>query len=100
LRRAIYDQFGGIIRHVEFNPNDENGVTHFVTTQDVDGILDANARDASVDQSKRKFRHVARIPLAVLDELLRTGKFHDRAYMRRFLNDIDNRRLRTWQGRL
>ena len=96
MRRAIYDQHGGIVRYVEQTQD----ATHYVIRQDTSQILAANARDASVDQSKRKFRHVARIPLALLDQMLRDGSFHDSAWMKRFLNDANNRRLRTWQGRL
>ena len=97
MRRTLYDQHGGILRYIEQLPC---GMLHGVTVQEVGGILDANARDADVDQRKRTFRLAARMPLSEIDKLLRDGSFKDSAYMKRFLNNSDNKRMRVWQGRL
>lgn len=103
-QRHIYDQHGGIVRTLVWNPAEtesrQGGAMHFVTQQDCDGIVAANRRDAEVDQSKRQFRLAARIPLAVVDQATKEGWLHDKARWRRWLNDPDNRAFRVSGGRV
>lgn len=102
--RHIYDQHGGILRSLVWNPAEtesrQGGAMHFVTTQDCGAILAANRRDAEVDQRGRPFRLAARVPLAVVDRAIREGWMNDKAAWRRWLNDADNRAFRVTGGRI
>lgn len=98
--REIYDAHGGIVRRVEYKPQySEDGIT-WIAEQDCDAIVAANRRDEELDQSKRKFRHVARVPLEVINQAAREGWLHDKARWRRWLNDGANRDFRSWRGRI
>jgi hypothetical protein len=79
-------------------------------TQDVDTILEQNARDAAAYQpgaaARRPggFRHVARIPLVVWGQLRELGivqgnRVVDEQRFLRFLSERDVRKLRTDNGR-
>ncbi|WKV16967.1 hypothetical protein [Microcystis phage MJing1] len=102
--REIYDQFGGVVRRVEYNPyaveSRQGGDMHFVTEQDCSGIVAANKRDADVDQRKRQFRLAARVPLAVVERAMREGWFNDKAAWKKWLNDGENRDFRVIGGRI
>jgi len=97
--KILYDQWGGMVRSVESSPGDDREVV-VTTTQDADRILRANSRDADVDQSGRHFRHVARVPMVIVQQAIREGWHRDKAKWRAWLNDPDNRAFRIWQGRV
>lgn len=67
--------------------------------QDVEPILDFCAAKAD-DTPHSTFRHAAEIPLVMLDQALREGWAHDEQRWKRWLNDRDNFRFRSWGGRL
>jgi len=84
-------------------------------TQNVQSILDANQAEFNDDKrgwsADKAFRRVARIPAAVRNKVLietrgqvdlwkRGAERSDTKWINRFLNDIDNRKLRTAPGRL
>ncbi len=74
-------------------------------TQDVEPILDTNKRIANDAPTnwKGEFHHVASIPL-ILIEKYKNEKgidlMKDKAAMKRFLNDPDNKFIRTKPGRI
>jgi len=78
--------------------------------QEVDAILEANARDAADYQPGRAarlpggFRHVARIPMVVWGQMRELGivqgnRVVDEARFLRFLSERDVRKLRVDNGR-
>ena len=80
---------------------DDDGLIHIETTQDVDALLDQNRallNDATGPMGD--MAQTAALPEIIVDDLMRTGAFHDEAYMKKFLNDPDNRKLRTRPGRV
>lgn len=94
-----------------FHVNDDEVVIQ--TVQDVQPILDFNHERQSMEPNRKSnFRHVASIPTTVLTGWIKEFKlmhgvgYHQaepeqrEAFMKRKLNDRDNSRLRTWQGRL
>lgn len=96
--RFILDQYGNTLRTVRYDPaRPEDGMT-WVAEQECDNIVEACAIDAETPQTKGHMRHAARIPLEVINRAAREGWLHDRAAWKRWVNDPENRRFRTWQG--
>lgn len=94
-----------------FHVDDDSFVIE--TVQDVQPILDFNHERQCLEVNKKSaFRHAASIPVTTLTEWMkqfkaRYGVAYYQAepevrekFLKRKLNDRDNSRLRTWQGRL
>ena len=84
---------------------DENRI--FVESkQKVDEIAIGNRREYNEScvrfnskfQRNDSFRKVATIPNIKVDELMRTGQWKDKKYMKKWLNDQDNNMWRTSAG--
>lgn len=69
------------------------------TRQDCAPIVAACAILADEPPDK-DFRHVAKIPATVFDKAMREGWLHDEQAWKKWLNDPDNRKFRTWGGRV
>ena len=91
-----------ITRTWHFNPDTEE--TTIQTTQDVTAVIEANKRDfAAIDNKanwKGEWHHVASIPESLYYKLKAEGKLDDQAYMKKFLNDPDNRFFRVRPGQV
>ena len=64
-------------------------------------VSDNKDRFNSFDEKanwKGDMHHVASIPMALFYQLKAEGKLEDEAYMKRWLNDPDNRAFRTRPG--
>jgi hypothetical protein len=74
---------------------------HYViyTEQDVEHVMDFCHAKAD-DTPGAVFRHVAEIPLVFLDQAFNEGWLHDEKQLKKWLNDRDHYRFRTWGGRL
>jgi len=76
------------------------------TVQDVEPILEANKRQFEVDDKRFKsetMNHVARIPMVLIEKVKREqgiDLLNDEKALKRFLNDSDNKFLRTKPGKL
>ena len=96
-----------------FDTNKELGITrtwHYdedkdeatiQTQQDVTDVIEENKNEFNQIDERAKwgeFNKVASIPLSLYYELKATGKLDDKAYMKRWLNDPDNRHFRTRPG--
>ena len=76
------------------------------STQRVDEIAIGNKREYNEScvrynskfQRDSKFRKVATIPNILVDQLMRSGKWKDKKYMKKWLNDQDNKMWRTSAG--
>ena len=81
--------------------NDETDEATIQTQQDVTAIIEENKNEFNqVDERQRwgEFSRVASIPLSVFYQLKNEGKLEDQAYMKRWLNDPENRHFRTRPG--
>jgi len=79
--------------------HEESGKTYCETRQDVAHIV--RAAEIMSDQPPGKdFRHAAFIPEAVLDQSFLEGWFHDKLAWKKWANDPENAKYRTWKGRL
>ena len=91
-----------ITRTWHFNPDTEE--TTIQTTQDVTAVVEANKRDfAAIDNKanwKGEWHHVASIPESLYYKLKAEGKLDDQAYMKKWLNDADNRFFRVRPGKV
>lgn len=72
--------------------------------QDTTPVLDRNKYDMNTSNgsfmgSQMQY-HVARIPLVIYEDLVRQGIADDEKALRRWLDDPDNRFMRTHPGRL
>lgn len=71
------------------------------TRQDVSAIIEENKNEyAQIDERARwgEWTKVASIPMSIYYQLKREGKLDDEAYMKRWLNDPDNKYFRTRSG--
>jgi len=99
-----------------FDANPEQGITrtfHYdeatdeatiQTTQDLTAVIEANKRDfATIDNKanwKGEWHHVASIPESIYFQLKSEGKLDDPVYMKKWLNDPDNRFFRVRPGQV
>lgn len=77
--------------------------THYKTTYEVDDILSANQQERNMTSGQKwgEWRKVASIPIGLFyDNLGVAVQNRDEKYINRFLNDIDNRSFRTFEGRV
>lgn len=96
-----------------FDSNQELGITrtwHYdeikdeaiiQTQQDVTDVIEENREEfAQVDENAKwgEFSKVASIPLSLYYQMKSEGKLDDQAYMKRWLNDPENRYFRTRSG--
>jgi hypothetical protein len=87
-----------------FSYDDDRDEITIRTESDVTDIIELNKAQFnevdSIHKVGEEWRHVARIPMEIYMELVRSGKIHDQTYMKQWLNDKDNRLFRTHPGRV
>lgn len=88
----------GVVETVEFDQIENQLILK--ETYDAEPII----RRASIladDPPKGKFwRHAAYIPAHVFNQAAREGWLNDKKAWKKWANDSDNSRFRTWNGRL
>lgn len=81
---------------------DNDGVMVLKYTQDVEPIIEQNRAIQNSGHSmyspSKDMRHVASIPVSLVDDLIRKGIWDDEKKFRAWLNDPDNRVFRTGLG--
>lgn len=95
------DDEQGITRY--FHYDDETGQATIQTQQDVTDVIEENKQEfAQVDERARwgEWNKVASIPMSIYFQLKAEGKLDDQAYMKRWLNDPENRYFRTRSGQV
>lgn len=73
------------------------------TVQEFDAGLEQNLRRRNNQTRLDRWgdgKIVASIPMTVYAELIANGRDKDQAFMRRWLNDPDNRKYRTFLGKV
>lgn len=73
------------------------------TVQDIEPLLEYNQRLRNDQTSLDRWgdgKVVAKIPMTEYAKLLADKRIHDQAYLRRWLNDPENRKYRTRLGRV
>lgn len=93
------DKDVGITRTWHYD--DATDMATIQTQQDVTDVIEDNKNDfAQVDERAKwgELTKVASIPLSLYYQLKSEGKLDDQAYMKRWLNDPENRYFRTRPG--
>ena len=89
----------GITRIWHYDPDTDQATIE--TRQDVSAIIEENKNEyAQIDERAQwgEWTKVASIPMSIYYQLKREGKLDDEAYMKRWLNDPDNKYFRTRSG--
>lgn len=78
---------------------DEHGLATITVEQDVTPIVETNKREFNADhRGFGEWSKVASVPLSIYNDWVKQGKVHDQAFLKRFLNDPENRFFRTRPG--
>lgn len=96
-----YDDYTGIKKVWHYDAEKDEATIE--TVQDVSSIVELNKIDLTQSENtgwKGEFHHVARIPLSVYYDLKAQGKLDDEAFMKRWLNDSENRFFRVKEGKV
>ena len=92
----------GITRTWHYNSDTDEATIQ--TSQNVTDVIEANKRDfAAIDNKANwqgEWHHVASIPETLYYKLKAEGKLDDEAYMKKWLNDPDNRFFRVRPGQV
>jgi hypothetical protein len=102
-KKIIYDHRGDAVRVLHVDDRDPTGWNSEFTTelvQDVEPLLDDVKALRDYQNPNSNMKHVARVPVTVVEQAMREGWFNDQKAWARFLNDPDNAYLRVWEGRL
>lgn len=91
----------GITRWFHYDAATEECTIH--TEQDIEPQLELNQQMRNNQTSLDRWgdgKIVASIPMTIYAEWVATGKIHDQAFVKRWLNDPANRIHRTFAGRV
>jgi hypothetical protein len=92
-----FDPFTGIAHWVD--TDETTGITTYGVDQEADAIIEANKDAYNADHVPwGDGQPVARIPMALYAEWVREGKDKDQVFLKRFLNDPENRHFRLRPG--
>jgi hypothetical protein len=97
-RQLLLSNFGGLKEVAHFDETRPDDLL-IKTMQDCEPIIEA-AKVLSEMTPGKEFRHVGLIPMWVLDQSHREGWFNDKDKWRKWANDPDNKKFRTWPGRI
>jgi hypothetical protein len=99
-RKYLYDHRGNVARVLHARPEDPWGDFAIQTVEDVEPIIDGVKVARENHDPKANMKHVARVPLTVVERAMREGWFHDKKKWSQWLNDPQNRDFRVWEGRV
>jgi len=91
----------GINRTWHYNSETDEATVE--TKQDITAIIEENRDNFNLQEKHSKYgewNKVASIPLSIYFELKAQGKLDDTAFMKRWLNDPENRYFRTRPGQV
>ena len=71
-----------------------------VTRQDVAPVIEMAKAYADDGGSRPDLKHVAEIPLVVVEKMMQEGSWNDPAALKKWLNDSANKCFRVWPGRV
>jgi hypothetical protein len=97
--QVVYAQTENVRRtlHVE-NPNDFFSGFTIQTTENHTPTIESVKALRDLHVGGKAMKHVARVPLTIVEQALREGWFNDQAKWKRWLNEPDNKVFRVWEG--
>jgi hypothetical protein len=104
MRGEIIDRYGAVLRVFHRDAQDPNGKFVIETRENIDMVQAQVDRLREIRASKegrlKDMRHIAEIPMSIVEKAMREGWLNDRAAWKKFLNDPDNKGLRVQGGRV
>lgn len=104
MRGEILDRYGQVLRVFHRDAQDPNGKFIIETRENIDEVQAKIERLREFREHKdgrlKDMRHVAEIPMSIVEKAMREGWFNDRVKWKAFLNDPDNKGLRVQSGRV
>jgi hypothetical protein len=104
VRGEILDRYGQVLRVFHRDAQDPNGKFVIETRENIDAVQDKVDRYRAFRETTegrlKDMRHIAEIPMSIVEKAMREGWFNDRAKWKAFLNDPDNKGLRVQGGRV
>lgn len=97
--KVIYDHRGNVVSSYVKDPDGRVG---WIKRQNLGPLVEGlhYAREHGVRKRGEVFRPVAEIPEAVVDDMMRSGRFFDEKEVKKWVNDPDNKKFRYTTGRL
>lgn len=95
-RKELMSAWGKYRQYLEVD-SDNSDKWIFHTVQDCEPIIE-RAKMLSELEPGKDFRHVACVPINVIERAHREGWYHDKAKWKAWMNDPDNKAFRTWPG--
>ncbi len=100
-QKVIYDQNGNVTRVLHTNDEgDPWGDFTIETIEDVEPVVESAAILADEHADRGDLKHVARVPVHIVEKAMREGWYNDQAAWRKWCNDPDNKDFRVWKGRV
>ncbi len=100
-QKLIYDHTGTVVRVLHTNEDgDPFGDFGIETIEDVEPCIESAKALADNHAERGDLKHVARVPVTVVEKAMREGWYHDDAAWKRWLSAPDNKKFRVWQGKL
>lgn len=97
--RRLYSVHDGVIRETIVDDCEPSRlVVH--TRQHLDEILDGIARDRELLNKRGDNKHVARLPMTIVENLIERGIYDDPNAFDRWLNSSEATPWRIWPGRV
>ena len=97
-QKFLYDQDGTIARVLHTESAEFDDTFHIETVEDVAPILESVKTLREDHRARSDMKHVARVPVTVVEKAMREGWFHDDANWNQWLNDPQNKDFRVWEG--
>jgi hypothetical protein len=100
-RLFSHDELTGVTKY--FHYDDDTDKFTIETVQPMDELLELNQLQRNEQTRLHRFgdgKKVATIPMSIWGEWMATGKDKDPAFIKRWLNDPENRKYRTFLGKV
>jgi hypothetical protein len=99
-KKVLYDHTGTVARVLHQEDETFDGTFHIETIEDVEPIIESVNVLRDEQRVRSDMKHVARVPVSVVEQAMREGWLHDDAKWNQWLNDPQNKDFRVWQGRV
>lgn len=96
MSKVLLDHRGDVLKYFQ----DDGESTYEVTVQDLDPVMREvqTLRETHVQDKEMKL--AAKIPMEVVERMMRDGSWNDPEAIKRWANDPQNECFRVWKGRL
>lgn len=96
MTKALLDHRGDVLKYMQ----DDGDATYEVTVQDLDPVLREVQRLRETHVQDKEMYLAAKMPIEVVERMMRDGSWNDPAAIKRWLNDPANEPFRVWKGKV